>query len=117
MSIEKKVLNELNEKLINEKKRIEDELNRLGKPTGSPGDYKTKFNEIGRSVDENASEVEEYTDNLALENTLEKQLKEIDEALKETEDETYGICKNCNKEIDIERLRAYPAARTCIKCK
>ena len=117
MTIEKKVLDELKEKLISEKGRIEGELSRLGKPTGSPGDYKTEFKEIGRGVDENASEVEEYTDNLALENNLEKQLGEISEALKEMEDGTYGIGKNCNREIDIERLRAYPAARTCIKCK
>ncbi len=117
MSIEKKILDELKEKLISEKGRIESELGRLGKPTGSPGDYKTEFNEIGRGTDENASEVEEYTDNLALENNLEKQLGEINEALKKMDGGAYGTCGNCSQEIDIERLRAYPAAKTCIKCK
>jgi len=68
-------------------------------------------------MEDNATEVEEYADNLALESSLEKQLKEINAALLDMEHGIYGICKNCNHEIAIERLKAYPAARTCIKCK
>jgi len=29
----------------------------------------------------------------------------------------YGICKNCQQEIGIERLKTNPSARTCIICK
>ena len=116
MPLDQKLLSELKDKLTAEKVRIEEELNRIGKPTTDAGDFSTNFNEIGKDEDENASEVEEYTDNLALEATLEKQLKEILEALERIELGTYGKCENCDAEIPVERLRAYPAAKTCMNC-
>lgn len=116
MTLDPKILGGFKEKLIQEKERLENELLRFAKPTGIPGDYETRFNNIGTDTDENASEVEEYADNLALENTLEKQLREINDALGRMEKGAYGMCKNCNREINIERLKAYPAAGICIKC-
>lgn len=116
MSLDQKTLAELKEKLILEKTRIEEELNRIAKPTTAAGDFSTNFSEIGTDEDDNASEVEEYTDNLAIETTLEKQLKEILEALGKMEAGTYGKCENCDAEIPVERLQAYPAAKTCMHC-
>ncbi|EKE19428.1 MAG: Transcriptional regulator, TraR/DksA family [uncultured bacterium] len=116
MSLDSKTRKELEEQLLSEKTRIEEELNRIAKPTTASGDFSTNFNEIGTDEDANASEVEEYTDNLALEATLEKQLKEILEALERISTGTYGKCENCDGEIPIERLRAYPAAKKCLNC-
>jgi len=116
MILSKEILAELKEKLVEEKNRIENELSKIGKPTTDSGDYSTNFNEMGEDEDENASEVEEYTDNLALESNLERQLKEILEALEKMKTGTYGKCENCKTEISLERLRAYPAAKTCITC-
>jgi DnaK suppressor protein len=48
---------------------------------------------------------------------MENQLKNVIDALRRIEDGTYGICENCHEEIDIERLKIYPSARVCIKCK
>jgi DnaK suppressor protein len=115
--MEKNLLSELKNKLVEEKTRIEDELGKIATPNQTKSDYETNFNEIGSGEDENASEVEEYSDNLALENSLEKQLKEINEALERIEAGNYGFCENCSQEIDIERLRAYPSAKICIVCK
>lgn len=114
--LSEKIIQELKEKLLEEKGKIEKSLSVLGKPTKKEGDYETAFKEIGTDLDENASEVEEYVDDLAVEQSLEAQLKELNEALKEIEDGTYGICKNCGETMSLERLRVYPAARTCIKC-
>jgi DnaK suppressor protein len=116
MALEQKTIQALKEKLLTEKVRVLEELNRIAKPTNENGDYSTNFNEIGTDEDDNASEVEEYTDNLALETALEKQLKEILEALQRIEDNTYGICEDCGKEIPLERLQAYPAAKKCLSC-
>ncbi|MBI4970892.1 MAG: TraR/DksA C4-type zinc finger protein [Candidatus Omnitrophica bacterium] len=44
-------------------------------------------------------------------------LNRIDEALKKIEEGTYGVCENCNVPIGMERLKAVPYARLCIKCK
>ncbi len=81
MAIEQKILEGLKNKLLEEKSRIESELSRFAAPTGVPGNYETRFENIGTDTDENASEVEGYADNLALENTLEKRLKDITDAL------------------------------------
>jgi DnaK suppressor protein len=44
-------------------------------------------------------------------------LTQIDEALERIEDEEYGICLNCNKEIGAKRLEALPWVRYCIECQ
>jgi DnaK suppressor protein len=48
---------------------------------------------------------------------LEKELENVENALQKIKNGTYGFCENCKEEIPIERLRAYPAARQCVKCK
>jgi RNA polymerase-binding protein DksA len=117
MALEQKKLLELKEKLLAQKKQLEAELSRIAKPANAEGDYTTNFSDIGSDEDENASEVEEYTDNLALEDVLEKQLRDTNDALEDIGNGTYGVCKNCKQEISIDRLMAYPAARSCINCK
>jgi len=112
-----KTLLELKEMLLKEKGELEENLSRIAKPIDKKeGDYETSFDDIGTDREDNATEVGEYTDNLSVELTLEKRLQEIIEALSRMKDGTYGFCENCKKEIDIERLRANPAAKTCIKC-
>lgn len=112
-----KTLLELKEMLLKEKGELEENLLRIAKPIDKKeGDYETSFDDIGTDREDNATEVGEYTDNLSVEVTLEKRLQEIIDALSRMENGTYGFCENCNKEIDIERLRANPAAKTCIKC-
>lgn len=108
---------ELKQRLGEEKTKLTEELKRIAKPTADPQNYETQIEDIGTDEDENATEVENYVDDLALENNLETQLKEVDAALERMAKGTYGICENCQQEIDIERLKAYPAARVCIKCK
>ncbi|MFA5777640.1 MAG: TraR/DksA C4-type zinc finger protein [Parcubacteria group bacterium] len=115
--ISEELKKELKVKLGDEKAKLEKELGKIAKPTGTPGDYETQFNELGTDREDNATEIEEYSDNLAVETSLEESLKDINEALERIESETYGICENCKEEIDIERLKAYPAAKACIKCK
>jgi RNA polymerase-binding protein DksA len=117
MTFDPQTLAELKEKLLQEKVRIEDELGRIAKPAATEGDYVTTFEDVGKDEDENATEVEDYTDNLALESSLEKQLKDVMEALEKMGNGTYGKCENCGIEIPLERLRAYPAAKTCIDCQ
>jgi DnaK suppressor protein len=117
MAISEKILNELKEKLLSEKKQLEESLGKIARPVNvAEGDYETKFDELGSDRDDNATEVEQYADNLSVEVSLEKRLQEIIEALERIEKGTYGFCDNCQQEIDIERLRANPAASTCIKC-
>lgn len=44
-------------------------------------------------------------------------LKKIDNALIQIKQGTFGICQECDCEIDINRLKARPVATHCISCK
>lgn len=44
-------------------------------------------------------------------------LKKIDNALFQIKNGTFGICDECDGEIEINRLRARPVATQCIACK
>jgi RNA polymerase-binding protein DksA len=117
MTLDSKTISELKEALLKEKKELEENLSRIAKPTDDKGDYETSFEDIGTDRDDNATEVEQYTDNLPVEATLEKKLQDILEALQRMDTGTYGVCENCHQDIDIERLKANPSAKTCITCR
>lgn len=118
MTIDPKTLAELKESLLAEKATLEQDLNRIAKPIDKEtGDYATSFDEIGTDREDNTTEAEEYVDNLPVEMTLEKKLQDVILALSKMENGTYGICENCQQEIDIERLKVNPSAKTCITCK
>lgn len=113
MALDATLLNELKEKLLAEKSRLEGELARLGTPTGAEGDYETQYAaDLGDDPDENATEVEEYVDNVAVEGSLESQLKDVNDALVKMTAGTYGVCEKTGEPIPVDRLQAYPAART-----
>ncbi len=117
MHMDKKFLIEFKSLLLNEKAELEKSLERIAKPINKErGDYETTFEEIGTDREDNTTEVEEYAENLPVEMALEKKLQDVILALDRVESGTYGFCENCQKEIEIDRLRANPSAKTCIKC-
>ena len=50
-------------------------------------------------------------------NQQKQELKEIDEAIKNIENKTYGICEMCDETIAIGRLKAKPFAKFCTDCR
>jgi DnaK suppressor protein len=117
----KAFIDEMREALLSEKKRVEDELSRFAhrlktKP-GEPADFETDYPEAGSSEDDNAAEVANYSDNLSLESTLEKVLRDINVSLKRMDKGEYGVCRYCKGEISEARLRARPTSSSCVSCK
>jgi RNA polymerase-binding transcription factor len=52
--------------------------------------------------------------------TLEREskiLRDVRAALDRIEESTYGVCENCEEEIDLKRLNAVPWAALCIACQ
>ncbi len=116
MPLSQEVQNSLKEQLLSTKERIEGELSRFSKSSADGTEFKTKFpDDIGSTNDENATEVEEYTDNLAIEKDLKEQLDDINDALKKIEAGEYGKDEETGEDINPERLQAYPAARTNVR--
>jgi len=44
-------------------------------------------------------------------------LTSIDAAIKKMQNGKYGLCENCSAKIPVERLKAMPYARYCMKCQ
>jgi len=115
--METKKLEELKKSLQEEKKDLEENLKKIAKPINiQEGDYETSFEDIGTDKNDSATEVDQYTQNLSVENALEKKLQDVLDALEKIEKGNYGKCEKCGKDIPLERLVANPSARICMDC-
>jgi len=114
--LDPKIQEELKNKLLKEKSRIKKTLAPTEKKEADR-EYETKFSEIDRDEEENADEMEMYESTLAADEAMKSELEKIERALAAMDAGTYGICSNCQKEIPLERLRAYPQADTCLNCE
>lgn len=45
------------------------------------------------------------------------ELRDIEAALRRIHVGAYGVCIECDDEVDLERLRAYPTAKRCLMCQ
>jgi len=118
MTIEKQKMEELKKALLEERTKLEKDLGQIAvKADEKVGEYTPALEDIGKDREDNATEVEQFADNLPVELALENKLKNVIEALEKMEKENYGICENCGKEITLERLEINPSAKTCINCK
>lgn len=115
----KKFIVEQTKNLKTEKKKLEARLSTFAKESkkvkGGWDVVKPIFN--GGHLEEEADEVEEFDTLLALENTLEKELKKVDIALEKIKKGKYGVCGKCQKPIPQGRLEVYPQAEYCTKCQ
>ena len=119
--MEQQLLLELKEKLERGKEELEKNLFSFAKKSDKiSGDWETEFPRFGNRVseqDENADEVEEYTNLLPVEYRLELHLLDVKRALEKIgKDKNYGVCEKCGKEIKKERLKIIPEAKFCLKC-
>ncbi|HEX9722055.1 MAG TPA: TraR/DksA C4-type zinc finger protein [Candidatus Paceibacterota bacterium] len=112
------VLEELKTQLQTKKTQLEGELSGFAtKDPNMKGDWDTKYPRVPQgNLEEAADEVEEYSTNLHVEFSLETQLKDVTDALERVEKGTYGMCQNCGETVSLERLKAFPEAKTCGKC-
>jgi RNA polymerase-binding transcription factor DksA len=115
--IDPQIQEELKRKLFEEKKRLEETLSKTetGKKEADR-EYETAFPEVDRDEESNADEIDMYENNLAADEAMKGELEKIEKALTAMEAGTYGFCVNCQKDIPVERLSAYPQADTCLDC-
>lgn len=112
------LLGQLQSLLEAEKTKLEAELANIASRKQKGGeDFEADFPSHGDKEDENAAEVAEFSDNLSLESELQSALKDVHSALKAIDNGTYGKCKYCQNEIDVQRLMARPTSTSCIACK
>lgn len=105
-------------KLLGEKENLEKELGQVArKNPDNPSDWEPlppSDKDISQA-DENtvADSIEGYEENSAIANTLESRYKDVKSGLDKIEKGVFGTCQVCGKPIELDRLEANPAARTC----
>lgn len=110
------LIDELKQSLEKEKKDLTEGLKSFAvKDKNLAGDWDTKYQDIGNDWDSNSQEVTEYATKVPIEHEFELKLQDVDAALEKISKGSYGICEKCGEAIDIERLKANPAARNCIQ--
>lgn len=104
----KTALKEIKTRLLAEREQLIDKLN--------GNDLSIDDSETPDPVD---LAVRNYSKNvlLAVSENDSKQATLIDEALTRLENDEYGVCQNCEKDITVKRLKAIPWARYCIACQ
>jgi DnaK suppressor protein len=66
---------------------------------------------------DDATFAEEQATNLALRQNAKRLLDQVEDALRRFDGGTYGLCLNCEQEIEPARLKALPYAALCLNCQ
>ena len=110
-------LEEFREVLATEKENLEEELAGHGRVQNETGDWQGASESEGIESDPNdvADQIEELVINVPLVEELEERHREVLDAVEKLDDGVYGICEVCSEAIPLDRLKANPAARTCVE--
>ncbi|MFH0830975.1 MAG: TraR/DksA C4-type zinc finger protein [Parcubacteria group bacterium] len=123
--MDKTFIDQAEQRLLEEQKDLRERLGRISKKDAHvKGDYDAKFPQYtpadeteSGDFDDSAHEVQDFTDNIGVENQLEVRLAQVDRALERLAKGRYGVCSKCKKEQPSERLQADPAAELCLDCQ
>ena len=111
--------NVFKKQLEEEKLKLEGELGTIAKRNpDQPKDWNTTYpdmNIMAADKEEVAAQEEENENRASLELELESRLRDINDALIRLESGKFGMCKVGGEAIDEARLRANPAAATCVE--
>ncbi|MCK9393815.1 MAG: TraR/DksA C4-type zinc finger protein [Candidatus Paceibacterota bacterium] len=113
------LLKELKKTLEENKIKLEEELKSFATKNKVGDDWNVNF-PAGENCDDvecEEDEVEEYENLLPVEHALELTLRDVNAALERIEKDEYGKCEICGIEIEEERLKAIPEAKTCTEHK
>ena len=116
-NIDKKTLAELRQLLENDKETLFQELSGIGTQNPNTGDWQAVPMETDGEAEsdytDQADYVEDFESRSARLSEIEKRYKEVVDALHKMDIGTYGVCENSGQPIEIDRLMANPAAKTC----
>ncbi len=117
-TLTKKEIQELKERLLEERRDLQSQLDELEEST-----FATNQSELTGEMGFD----EEYADagtatfererDLSLVNNVRDLIQRIDKALAKIDEGTYGLCDRCGKPIEKVRLKALPYANLCLKDK
>jgi RNA polymerase-binding transcription factor DksA len=95
------------EMLLTELQEAHAKLEELNQRLSMKGDY-------GLGVGD--PRIYEWEMTLARREKVENRIRTIEEALERANSGTYGVCDQCGRRIQVERLAALPFTNSCIGC-
>lgn len=99
------------------KRILEEQLQAIAKTeTVLREDFSVSSDDRFDELDQATTDVEQSM-SMRLGNRKVLYVKKIEEALSRIENETFGICDECNEDIGLARLQARPTATLCVACK
>ena len=118
MNLSKQQLKQLKALLLEERTKVASEIRSIAQeasknPREASGDlsaYTVHMADMSADTYER-----ELAMNLA--GSSQEVLYQIEDALKQIDEGTYGICQQCAKPISVSRLRAVPYTSLCISCQ
>ena len=115
--MDQQFIDQFRSKLLDQKKKISGQLEGITHEKSFNKDrVQAKWESIGDKDEDNALEVADFQDSVALERNLETSLEKINTALKKIDEGKFGICEKCENGIEEERLLAIPEASLCMIC-
>lgn len=108
----------IKEKLEKERDILFEELRDMGKLSDETGEWEATPEELNSPESDQsdmADRFEDFEARSSMIKTLEPRLNNILRALKGLNRESFGKCEICKRDIEMTRLEANPAARTCKK--
>ncbi|NQU78007.1 TraR/DksA C4-type zinc finger protein [Candidatus Falkowbacteria bacterium] len=111
----KSALDKIKDQLVGEKERVENEIGKIAKK-GKRG-LRFVMDSFGSKDEEHVAGVATLDNKISLGTSLEKSLRDIDQALKKVEQGSYGVCELCEQPIEEGRLKVFPAAISCVNCQ
>ncbi|OGI90804.1 hypothetical protein A2911_01900 [Candidatus Nomurabacteria bacterium RIFCSPLOWO2_01_FULL_40_15] len=108
----------IKDKLEKEKGILLEELRDMGKLNPETNEWEATPEELDyKETDQNdmADRFEDFEARSSMIKVLESRLNNVLFALEEIDKDSFGLCEVCKKEIEMTRLEANPAAKTCKK--
>ncbi len=104
-------MNDKNKAALQQLTQLQDELSQRLENLAAD---KSRSHSIDSSEQAVERENDEVVDQLETDTRLE--LAQVQNAIKQIEHGTYGVCAKCNEDISEKRLNAIPYATLCINC-
>ncbi|HEU0085666.1 MAG TPA: TraR/DksA C4-type zinc finger protein [Candidatus Paceibacterota bacterium] len=106
----------IKENLEKEKKELMEQLADIGRRDPATGDWEAvpeKQDMPESDQNDMADRFEEFESRSSTTNVLEERLSSVESSLADLDNDSFGKCEVCEKEIEEDRMEANPAAKTC----
>lgn len=116
--MDKKTLEAYKKSLMDIKEKITRDIKQMSAENiASSGDSSGDVSGHALHMADVATDMYDREFSLGLASNDRELLYKVDAALKRIMDGTFGLCRECQKNISVARLKAIPYAETCLKCQ